>query len=70
MSTRVSGANLLQAVKDLSLHWQQTRESWRDVKSLQFEQTYLDELAPQVTRATAAMEELDALLRKVRKDCE
>ena len=65
-----SGANLAQALKELSMHWQSAREHWRDVKSQQFEKDYLEELPHLVARGTAAIEELDALLRKVGADCE
>ena len=70
MSTRGSAANLVQAMKDLSVEWQQTKASWRDVKSQEFERTYLDVLPSHIARATAVMEEIDALLRKIRSDCE
>ena len=70
MSTRTSAANLSQAIKDLSLEWQQTKGSWNDVKSQQFEREYLETLPQHVARAMAVIEELDGLLRKVRTDCE
>lgn len=70
MNIRGSAANLAQAAKDLSIHWQETKASWRDVKTREFEASYLDQLPSHVARAMAAMEEIDALLRKVRNDCE
>ncbi len=70
MNARGSAANLAQAMKDVSLRWEQTRESWRDVKSEQFHSDYLEHLPSYIARATAAMEELDGLLRKIKKDCE
>ena len=65
-----SGGNLVQAVKDLMFEWDQTRASWNDVKSREFERKFLEDLPGQTVRATAVMEELDALLKKVRNDCE
>jgi hypothetical protein len=70
MSTRVSAANLIQAMKDLSVEWQQAKEHWRDAKSHEFERHYLEPLPREIARATTAIEEIDALLRKVRSDCE
>ena len=70
MNARVSASNLVQAMKDLSLEWEQTKSYWRDVKSLEFERTYLEQLPREIGRATAVIEEIDALLRKVRSDCE
>ena len=70
MSTRASAANLVQAFKDLSVDWQQTKAHWRDAKSQEFERQYIEALPPHIARAMSAMEELDVLLRKVKADCE
>ena len=70
MNTRSSAANLVQAAKDLSLAWDQTKEAWRDVKSREFEEHYLEQLPSHIARATAVIEEIDAILRKVKADCE
>ena len=70
MSTKGSGSNLAQAVKNLTNSWQQTQSSWRDAKSQEFERKYIEPLPAYVTQAMAAIEELDALLNKIRSDCE
>ncbi|MEO8206191.1 MAG: hypothetical protein ABI615_08415 [Chthoniobacterales bacterium] len=70
MSTRVSAATLTQALKEISLHWEQTRVHWHDVKSQEFEQKYLEELPHYITQAAAVIEEINGILRKVRSDCE
>ena len=70
MNARATAANLAQGVKDLSFDWEQTKTCWHDVKSQQFERDYLEQVADYVTRARAAMEEIDVLVRKVRSDCE
>ena len=70
MSTRVSASNLAQALKDLTVEWSETKTHWRDVKSHEFEHTYLEKLPNLATQARAVMEEMDVLLRKVRNDCE
>lgn len=70
MSAAAGGTVLIQAMKELSAEWDRTRASWRDVKSLEFEAKYLTELPQHVRRAAEAMEEIEAVLRKVRADCE
>ena len=70
MNTRTSAANLAQAAKDLSIAWDRTKETWRDVKSREFEEHYLEQLPNHIVRATAVIEEIDAVLRKVKADCE
>lgn len=70
MSTRVSANNLANAVRDLSVAWQQAKTYWRDQKSKDFEEKYFEQLPNQVSQARTAMEEIDAFLRKVKNDCE
>lgn len=70
MNLRGSSANLAQAVKDLSLRWEDTGKNWRDVKSQQFEKDYLQDLPSAAARAASVIEEIDQLLRKVKADCE
>jgi hypothetical protein len=70
MSTKGSASNLVQAVKELTIEWQMTKDYWRDVKSMEFEKNYIAPLPDSMVRALSVMEELDIILRKVRKDCE
>ena len=70
MSTKGSASNLVQSVKELSVEWQRTKDFWRDAKSMEFEKNYISPLPDYVVRALTVMEDLDAVLRKVRKDCE
>jgi hypothetical protein len=70
MSTQGSTGNLSGALKELALHWQETKAHWHDVKSAQFERDYLEKLPNDVGRAMSVMEEINNLLKKVRHDCE
>jgi len=63
-------ANLIQASKQLSLEWRETKDSWKDIKSQEFERDYLDDIPDHVARAASIMGEIEVLLRKVRSDCE
>ena len=69
---RVSGSKsrLAAISKELSLHWEETRHSWKDTKSLEFEQRYMIELFARVDKTVAVIEKLDELLNKVQSDCE
>ncbi len=66
----MSDANLAQALKDLSREWEETSAHWRDVKSLEFQQKYLDDLPDEIARTMGALREIDELLKKIRSDCE
>ena len=70
MSAKESGANLVQALKELTLRWQQTRVHWHDVKSQQFEREYLADLPDHVQRTMSVMQEIDLILKKIRSECE
>lgn len=70
MSARTSASQLSQSVKELLVEWDRTLSEWRDAKSREFQESYLAELPIHVARTAAAMEEIDDVLRKVRKDCE
>jgi hypothetical protein len=61
---------LLKVSKDLAVHWEQTKDSWQDAKSQEFERNYLEPLQSNITMAISVIEKLDKLLTKVRKDCE
>ena len=65
-----SSSNLAQAVKSLTIAWENTKASWNDAKSDEFERQYIEVLPGQVAQAMAVLEELDALLTKIRSDCE
>jgi hypothetical protein len=65
-----NGSRLSGLTKEIWRNWQQTREDWRDAKSLEFEHRYLEELVASVEKAVTVIEQLDKLITKIRKDCE
>ena len=70
MSASASASHLIQAMKELSLEWEQTKSSWRDVKSREFEEEFLAALPQDIGKAAGAMEEIEDVLKKIRNDCE
>ncbi|MFZ4765266.1 MAG: hypothetical protein ACOYMN_09970 [Roseimicrobium sp.] len=70
MSSRVSAALLIESAKKLQAEWEHVRSVWTDAKSLEFEKHYLDELPGLIAQAGAAVDEINLLLAKVRRDCE
>ena len=63
-------SRLVTITKELATRWDETKNCWRDAKSQEFEQRYLTELFANVERSVTALERLDELLAKVRKECE
>jgi hypothetical protein len=70
MSLSANRSRLTALTRELSAHWEDTKTYWRDSKSLEFEQQYLQNLSAQIDKTVTALEKLDHLLTKVRKDCE
>ena len=56
--------------KELSRAWQQTKDSWQDAKSAEFEHKFLQELIASVDKTVTTIEQLDKLLGRIKKDCE
>jgi hypothetical protein len=70
VSSQVTAALLEEATKRLQADWNQTRSTWTDAKATEFHRTYLEPLPSLVAQAGTAMEELNAMLSKIRHDCE
>jgi hypothetical protein len=67
---KASGSRLEAITKELRFQWQQTKEHWADAKSLEFEHRFLEELFVSVDRSVSAIEQLDKLITRIKKDCE
>jgi hypothetical protein len=69
---RISGDGkiLAAATKDLWRKWLDTRESWKDAKSDEFERKFVVELSAVVDRSTLAFDRLDKLANTIREQCE
>ena len=70
MGTRISSSQLDESFRELMVAWDRTRDSWRDDQARAFEAQYLEKLPGLVNQARAVTDELDALLRKIRNDCD
>jgi hypothetical protein len=70
VSSHVTAALLEEVTKRLQADWNQTRATWTDAKATEFHRVYLEPLPALVAQAGLAMEELNALLSKIRNDCE
>jgi len=70
MSMSGRKSRLVGASKELSLKWEQTKNYWRDQKSMEFEHRFLQELFAGVDKTVLIVDKLDELLKKIRSDCE
>jgi hypothetical protein len=60
---------LSKAIKDLFLHWQETRASWDDAQAKRFEEEVLVPLQLDVRQAESAMDHMAALLHQAKHEC-
>lgn len=70
MSLNATRSRLNALTRDLHARWQETREVWVDTKRDEFEATYLTGLFAAVERAGNALEQLEEIAAKARRDCE
>jgi len=70
MSLRNNGTRLSMLTRELSNKWHETKDYWRDSKSLEFEHKYIEELQAAVDTAVIVIEQLDKLITKIKNDCE
>lgn len=70
MSLSGNRSRLVAVTKELSIKWDDTKTYWKDDKSREFEQRYLQELFAAADRAVTVIEKLDEMLNRIRKDCE
>jgi hypothetical protein len=62
-------SQLAEAMKQLKRQWNDTSSAWTDAVSEEFEETYLSPLETDARSAMAAMDQMAALLSRLREDC-
>jgi hypothetical protein len=70
VSLNASKSRLAALSKDLTVRWEQTRASWTDARSREFEQHYMETLQSSVNAALVNIETLERIIAKIRSDCE
>jgi hypothetical protein len=70
MNLNSNKARLVGLAQEVSARWAGTKSHWRDARAHKFEQRFMVELFPRVNQATAALDKLDEIFKRIRKDCE
>ena len=65
-----SSAQLRDAMEELQLAWEETREHWDDSVSDRFREEYLEPIAPAMKLALDATARMNNLLAHVYRECE
>ena len=69
MSIRGSRGQLARAMQDLVVHWDRTRDSWRDSRAREFEARVLEPLNMKVQHTAKAMDRMGLSLQRARSEC-
>ncbi|MGH7213576.1 MAG: hypothetical protein ACREIT_02250 [Tepidisphaeraceae bacterium] len=70
MGVHEGRGQLSKAMKELMLHWAETKSSWSDPRGEEFEKKYLEPLEQSLRGAAGAMDQMATLLATIRRDCE
>jgi len=70
MSLQESRGKIAGSLRDLFLLWANTKVSWNDPVSQQFEETFLLPMEGDLRQAASAMDQMASILAKVKHDCE
>ena len=70
MSVLATKARLAGLLKQVNAAWDETRATWTDERARDFHQRHMVELTAEVEKTLVAMDGLEALMRKVKEDCE
>jgi len=70
MSLNANKGRMIGLTKEISLRWADTKNHWRDARSAEFERRFMQELTPRVNQATTAIDKLEELFKRIRKECE
>ncbi len=63
------GPALAGALKDLNAYWERTAFAWNDAARDKFEKEHLRDFAEAIRSAANALDQIEALVRQVRKEC-
>ena len=68
MGVYESSAMLKQAVNNLNIVWEQTRNVWKDTKSREFEKEFMEQLSVQIKRAETALNNVGPIINRIHSE--
>ena len=63
-------AALGKSVKELLMHWSETKLQWNDATAIRFEKDFIVSTEADAKMAVNAMDQMTAILSRIRHDCE
>ncbi len=69
MSVNDAQARISKVAKDLGQQWRELREQWQDENAESFERNYIEPLENELRKTKLAMEQMAALIARIKSDC-
>jgi hypothetical protein len=69
MSLSTGRSKLMTSLKELKLRWDRVRTRWDDPVSRDFEKEFVAPLEGKVRSAVSAIEQMNEIVSKARRDC-
>ncbi|HEY1378053.1 MAG TPA: hypothetical protein VGF55_14730 [Gemmataceae bacterium] len=70
MTLTTGRGKLIDALKVLTVRWEDTRTGWDDAAGREYEERHIEPIAPCVTAAVRAIDRLAAVIGQMRHECE
>ena len=70
MTLTTGRSKLVDALKVLAIRWEAARDGWDDQAGREFEETYVEPIAPLVQAAVRAIDRLATVINQMRHECE
>jgi len=62
-------ATLRKSMKEMMMHWSETKSHWNDGNAHAFESKYLTPLEADAKQAINAMDQMSQILQRIRQEC-
>jgi len=62
-------ASLRKSVKELMMHWAETRSHWADVNAHRFEERFLNQFNQDAKQAISGMDAMAQILQRIKQEC-
>ncbi len=68
MGVHESCAKIKQSIEDMNIVWSQTKEVWKDEKSRQFENEFVERLSAEIKKAESSLDNISPLLNRIQSE--
>ena len=62
-------ASLRKSVKELVMHWAETKSKWNDISSHRFEERFINQFTQDAKQAVSGMDAMAQILQRIKQEC-